>query len=241
MHAPGNHCHGTEPCPQHPSARRRPYPEQHRDRAAARNAADRAAGARTAGNSGGEPRAVRTLQGQGVARLRGAARRTGPTASWSWSRPSRRRRPARARPPPRWVSGTPSTCSASAPCVCLREPALGPVFGVKGGAAGGGYSQVVPMEDINLHFTGDFAAIALANNLLAALHRQPHPPGQPARLRRAPHHLAARGRHERPRAAPDRRRPRRHRQRRAARGRLRHRRGLRGHGDPVSRHEPART
>src|ERR1700751_5185698 len=53
--------------------------------------------------------------------------------------------------------------------LCLREPALGPVFGVKGGACGGGYSQVVPMEDINLHFTGDFAAIALANNLLAAL------------------------------------------------------------------------
>ncbi|MDE2219215.1 MAG: formate--tetrahydrofolate ligase [Gammaproteobacteria bacterium] len=53
--------------------------------------------------------------------------------------------------------------------VCLREPALGPVFGMKGGAAGGGYAQVVPMEDINLHFTGDFGAIALANNLLAAL------------------------------------------------------------------------
>ncbi|MGH8277125.1 MAG: formate--tetrahydrofolate ligase, partial [Steroidobacteraceae bacterium] len=53
--------------------------------------------------------------------------------------------------------------------MCLREPALGPVFGMKGGAAGGGYSQVVPMEDINLHFTGDFAAIALANNLLAGL------------------------------------------------------------------------
>jgi formate--tetrahydrofolate ligase len=53
--------------------------------------------------------------------------------------------------------------------LCLREPALGPVFGVKGGAAGGGYSQVVPMEDINLHFTGDFAAIAPANNLLAAM------------------------------------------------------------------------
>src|SRR5689334_7035777 len=53
--------------------------------------------------------------------------------------------------------------------LCLREPALGPVFGVKGGAAGGGYSQVVPMEDINLHFTGDFAAIALANNLLAGI------------------------------------------------------------------------
>jgi formate--tetrahydrofolate ligase len=54
-------------------------------------------------------------------------------------------------------------------CICLREPSLGPVFGMKGGAAGGGYAQVVPMEDINLHFTGDFNAIALANNLLAAL------------------------------------------------------------------------
>jgi formate--tetrahydrofolate ligase len=53
--------------------------------------------------------------------------------------------------------------------ICLREPSLGPVFGVKGGAAGGGYAQVVPMEDINLHFTGDFNAIGLANNLLAAL------------------------------------------------------------------------
>jgi len=53
--------------------------------------------------------------------------------------------------------------------ICLREPSLGPVFGMKGGAAGGGRSQVVPMEDINLHFTGDFSAIGLANNLLAAL------------------------------------------------------------------------
>ena len=53
--------------------------------------------------------------------------------------------------------------------ICLREPSLGPVFGIKGGAAGGGYAQVVPMEDINLHFTGDFSAIGLANNLLAAL------------------------------------------------------------------------
>ena len=53
--------------------------------------------------------------------------------------------------------------------VCLREPSLGPVFGVKGGAAGGGYAQVVPMEDITLHFTGDFHAIGAANNLLAAL------------------------------------------------------------------------
>ena len=53
--------------------------------------------------------------------------------------------------------------------VCLREPSLGPVFGVKGGAAGGGYAQVVPMEDINLHFTGDFHAIGAANNLMAAM------------------------------------------------------------------------
>ena len=53
--------------------------------------------------------------------------------------------------------------------ICLREPSLGPVFGIKGGAAGGGNAQVVPMEDINLHFTGDFNAIGLANNLLAAM------------------------------------------------------------------------
>src|SRR5262249_198573 len=53
--------------------------------------------------------------------------------------------------------------------ICLREPSLGPCFGVKGGAAGGGYAQVVPMEDINLHFTGDFHAIGVANNLLASM------------------------------------------------------------------------
>ena len=53
--------------------------------------------------------------------------------------------------------------------VCLREPSLGPCFGMKGGAAGGGYAQVVPMEDINLHFTGDFHAITSAHNLLSAM------------------------------------------------------------------------
>ena len=53
--------------------------------------------------------------------------------------------------------------------LCLREPSLGPSFGMKGGAAGGGYAQVVPMEDINLHFTGDFHAITSAHNLLSAL------------------------------------------------------------------------
>ena len=55
------------------------------------------------------------------------------------------------------------------PVLCLREASLGPVFGIKGGAAGGGYTQVVPMEDMNLHFTGDIHAIGAANNLLAAL------------------------------------------------------------------------
>ena len=53
--------------------------------------------------------------------------------------------------------------------IALREPSLGPCFGIKGGAAGGGFSQVVPMEDLNLHFTGDFHAITSANNLLAAM------------------------------------------------------------------------
>ena len=54
------------------------------------------------------------------------------------------------------------------PVLCLREPSLGPIFGIKGGAAGGGLTQVVPMEDLNLHFTGDFHAVAAANNMLAA-------------------------------------------------------------------------
>ena len=79
--------------------------------------------------------------------------------------------PARARARPRPRSASPTRCTgwATATIACLREPSMGPVFGMKGGAAGGGYSQVVPMTDINLHFTGDFAAIAAANNLLAAL------------------------------------------------------------------------
>ena len=62
--------------------------------------------------------------------------------------------------------------------MCLREPSLGPVFGMKGGAAGGGYAQVVPMEDINLHFTGDFAAIGAGPQPALGADRQPHPPRQ---------------------------------------------------------------
>ena len=71
-------------------------------------------------------------------------------------------------------------------CSALREPSLGPVFGIKGGAAGGGYAQVVPMEDINLHFTGDIHAIGAANNLLAAMLDNSHPAGQRAGHRPAP-------------------------------------------------------
>jgi formate--tetrahydrofolate ligase len=67
-------------------------------------------------------------------------------------------------------------------CVALREPSLGPVFGIKGGAAGGGYSQVVPMEDINVHFTGDFHAITSAHNLLAAMLDNSIQQGNPLRV-----------------------------------------------------------
>ena len=94
---------------------------------------------------------------------------TGRWAAWSWSPPCPPRRPARARPPPRSGSTDALHGLGHRTIACLREPSMGPVFGMKGGAAGGGYSQVVPMTEINLHFTGDFAAIAAANNLLAAL------------------------------------------------------------------------
>ena len=77
--------------------------------------------------------------------------------------------------------------------IALREPSLGPVFGIKGGAAGGGYAQVVPMEDINLHFTGDMHAITAANNLLCAR--------QPAEHRPTPRPLQTLHGYERPRTA----------------------------------------
>ncbi len=69
-------------------------------------------------------------------------------------------------------------------CLCLREPSLGPCFGVKGGAAGGGFAQIAPMEDINLHFTGDFHAITAAHNLLAAMVDNSLHQGNPLRLDR---------------------------------------------------------
>ena len=121
---------------------------------------------------------------------------------------------------------------------CLREPSLGPCFGVKGGAAGGGYAQVVPMEDINLHFTGDFHAITSAHNLLSALLDNHIYWGNPLGLDARRIVLAPRHGHERPGAALDRQLAGRHRQRLPARGRLRHHGGLRGDGDPVPRHGP---
>ena len=87
------------------------------------------------------------------------------------------------------------------PILCLREPSLGPVFGIKGGAAGGGMTQVVPMEDLNLHFTGDIHAIGAANNLLAALLDASILHGNPHKIDALQDRLEARARHERPRAA----------------------------------------
>jgi formate--tetrahydrofolate ligase len=80
--------------------------------------------------------------------------------------------------------------------ICIREPSLGPVFGMKGGAAGGGHSQVVPMEQINLHFTGDFHAIGAANNLLAAMIDNHIYWGNEPPARCASRRMEARRRHE---------------------------------------------
>ena len=127
------------------------------------------------------------------------------------------------------------------PIACLREPSLGPVFGIKGGAAGGGMTQVVPMEDLNLHFTGDIHAIGAANNLLAAmldasiLHGNPHKiDALRVGWRRA---LDMNDRALR----NDRHRPRRPRERLPARVGLRHHGGLRGDGDPRRRAATSRT
>ena len=125
--------------------------------------------------------------------------------------------------------------------LCLREPSLGPSFGMKGGAAGGGYAQVVPMEDINLHFTGDFHAIDVGAQPALGADRQPHLLGQRAQHRQPPRRLAPRHRHERPRAARDRVLARRRRQRLSARGRLRHHRGVGSHGDLLPRHATSTT
>ena len=117
------------------------------------------------------------------------------------------------------------------PILCLREPSLGPIFGIKGGAAGGGLTQVVPMEDLNLHFTGDFHAIAAANNMLAAFVDRHIFYGNDLKIDPFRRQLAAGGRHERPPPAQHHHRPGRPHPRHPARDRLRHRGRLRGDGD----------
>ena len=126
------------------------------------------------------------------------------------------------------------------PVLCLREPSLGPVFGIKGGAAGGGLTQVVPMEDLNLHFTGDIHAIGAANNLLAAMI-------DASILHGNPHHLDAlriswrRAVDMNDRALrADHDRARRPRQRLSPGDRLRHHRRIRGDGDPRGLQGPSR-
>ena len=89
--------------------------------------------------------------------------------SWYWLLQSIRHRRERGRRRYRWTWSRQCAKLGKKALIALREPSLGPCFGIKGGAAGGGYAQVVPMEDLNLHFTGDFHAITSANNLLAAL------------------------------------------------------------------------
>ena len=125
--------------------------------------------------------------------------------------------------------------------LALREPSLGPVFGIKGGAAGGGYSQLIPMEDLNLHFTGDIHAVGVANNLLAAMIDSHIMHGNELDIDPLTHLLAALRRPQRPRHARDRQRPRRQAQRPAAPDRLRHHRRQRGHGHPRPRHRRSRT
>ena len=120
--------------------------------------------------------------------------------------------------------------------VAIRQPSMGPTFGIKGGAAGGGYSQVVPMEILNLHLTGDFHAVTAAHNLLSAMLDNHLHQGNAAGPRPARHHLAARARRQRPRAAQHRRRPRRQAGRRPAPDRVRHHRRQRGDGDLRARH-----
>ena len=92
------------------------------------------------------------------------------------------------------------------PILCLREPSLGPIFGVKGGAAGGGFAQVVPMEDLNLHFTGDLHAITSANNLLSAFIDAHVFHGNELGIDPSTDHVAPLHGHERPQPAQHRRR-----------------------------------
>ena len=124
--------------------------------------------------------------------------------------------------------------------LCLREPSLGPCFGIKGGAAGGGYAQVVPMADIKPALHRRFPRRRRRPQPSLGPARQPHLLRQRRGHRRAPHRLAPGRRHERPGAAPDRVQPGRRRQRLPAPRRFRHHRRLRGHGHLLPRHRLGR-
>ena len=177
---------------------------RHRDRPGRQEAADHGDRAREARHRAGEPRALRPLQGQGVDGLhqvaQGPAERQADPGLGDHADAGRRRQDhhhGRARP-------TRSITSARRRCCACASRRSGPCFGVKGGAAGGGYAQVVPMEDINLHFTGDFHAIGTAAQPARGADRQPHLLGQRARHRQPARGVAPRHGHERPRVALDR-------------------------------------
>ena len=214
---------------------------RHRDRPGRQEAADHGHRAREARHRAGESRALRPLQGQGVDGLHQVAAGQAERQADPGHRRSRRRRRARARPRRRSASPTRSTISARRRCCACASPRSARRFGMKGGAAGGGYAQVVPMEDINLHFTGDFHAISSAHNLLSALIDNHIYWGNALGIdgRRVAWRRVHR--HERPRAARDRLVARRRRQRLPARGRLRHHGRLRGDGDLLPRQATSRT
>ena len=124
--------------------------------------------------------------------------------------------------------------------IAIRQASMGPTFGIKGGAAGGGYSQAVPFELLNLHLTGDMHAVTAAHNQIAAMVDNSLYMGNPFGLDLQPDHLEAGDRRQRPRAAQHRDRPWRGRRRRPAAGGLRHHRGERGDGGARAVHDPER-
>jgi len=115
-----------------------------------------------------------------LAGIERSRRRTPVASTWS-SRRSARRRSARQEHNDRRARAGLNKIGRRA-AVCIRQPSLGPVFGIKGGAAGGGYSQVIPMADFNLHLTGDVHAIGAAHKPRRRVPRQPPPPRQRARI-----------------------------------------------------------
>ena len=170
-----------------------------------------------------------------------ASIRTGRRASSCSSRPSRPTPAGEGKTTTTVGLGDALTRIGERAMICLREPALGPVFGMKGGAAGGGYAQVVPMEDINLHFTGDFSAIAVATNLLAAMidNHIHHGNALGIDVRRITWRRVLDVNDRALRDVVD--RARRTRQRLPARVGLRHRGRVRGHGDLLPRDRPRTT